>query len=233
MDLTLLMRAAGAMAVVALGLWMTGRRRPAGYAAPFGDLMGAVLVGLAVGRLGYLLGEGVDILGRPLDILMVRGGITPVAAGLGALGYLAWTCRSDLLSRTDYLAPAALWGLAVWEAGCWWQGACLGSVSELWWTMALPGSDLTRHPAGMYAALLLAVGALVLSWRGVPGRGAATWAALGWASGVRLMAPFWSVEAWSGRTWWYLFGLLLGLGGVVAAVRGAARMAEELSTRRW
>ena len=228
MDLTLLLRAAGAMTAGGLWLWMTRSRRPPHYATPFGDLMGAVLMGLAVGRLVYLLGERVDILVQPLDFLMVRGGISPVAAGLGAVGYLAWTCRSDLLPRTDYLAPAVLWGVAVWEAGCWWQGACLGSVSQLWWTMALPGSDLTRHPVGMYAALLLAAGALILGWRTWPWRGAATWAALGWVSGVRLLTPLWSVEAWSGRSWWYLFGFLAGVTGVAAAFFRARADAVDL-----
>ncbi len=223
MDLTLLSRAAGAMAAVGLGLWVRRRRRPPGHSSPFGDLMGAVLAGLAVGRLIYLVGEGVNLLDRPLDFLMVRGGISAVGAVFGALGYLAWACRSDLLTRMDYLAPPSLWGLAAWEAGCWWQGACLGSVSGLWWAVALPGSDLTRHPAGVYEALLLAVAALLLGWRTWPRRGAATWTALGWVSLVRLGSPLWSVETWSGRTWWYLLGFLAILVGLAAAVYRTAQ----------
>lgn len=227
MDLTLLARATGAMGAAALGLWMTRRRRPPDYATPFGDLMGAVLAGLAVGRLVYLLGEGADILARPVDFLMVRGGITPVAAAAAALGFLAWTCRADRTARTDCLAPAVLWGLAAWEAGCWWQGACLGSPSGLWWAMTLPGSDLTRHPAGIYAALLLLFGALMLGRRTIPWQGGTAWAALGWASFVRAISSLWSVESWSDHTWWYLVGALAGLAGVVAAAWAEVKRAKD------
>ncbi len=228
MDLTLPARVVGALAAAALGLWTGRRRQPPDYEGPFGDLMGAVLAGLAVGRLVYLLGEGVDLLARPMDLLVLRGGISPAAAALAALGYLVWTCRSDLWGRMDYLAPAGLWGLAVWEAGCWWQGVCLGSQSGLWWTMGLPGSDLTRHPVGMYAALLLLLGAWWLGGWNLPGRGVATWAALGWASLVRLVVPLWSVETWSRPTWWYLAGFLAGLVGTAASIYRTARPTEDL-----
>lgn len=219
MDLTLLSRAAGALAAASLGLWLLRRRRPPDYGGPFSDLLGAVLAGLAAGRLVYVVAEGVDLLGRPLDFVMVRGGIASGPAGLAALGYLAWTCRSNLAARMDHLAPAALLGLAAWEAGCWWQGACLGAPSGLWWAMALPGSDLTRHPVGMYAAVLLAAGAAWLLRLPLPRQGATAAIGLGWASVVRLAVPLWSVGGWSSRSWWYVAGLLVGLLGFAAAFR--------------
>ena len=228
MDLTLPARAMGAMAAAAVGLWFWRSRRPPDYESPFGDLMGAVLAGLAVGRLVYLVGEGVELWSRPLDVVMVRGGITPGAAAVAALGYLLWACRSDRWARMDYLAPAGLLGLAAWEAGCWWQGACLGSPSGLWWGLALPGSEVTRHPVGIYAALLLALGAWGLVRWGVRWRGVATWSALSWAALVRLLVPWWSVETWSSRTWWYALGLLVGLGGTTWAIHRSARRAEDL-----
>ena len=219
MDLTLLARAAGALAAASLGLWLLRRRRPRDYEGPFSDLLGAVLAGLAAGRLVYVVAEGVDLLGRPLDFVMVRGGIASGPAALAALGYLAWTCRANLAARMDHLAPAALLGLAVWEGGCWWQGACLGAPSGLWWAMALPGSDLTRHPVGMYAAVLLAAGAVWLLLLPLPRKGATAAVGLSWASVVRVSVPLWSVGAWSNRSWWYVAGLLVGLLGLALVLR--------------
>ncbi len=223
MDLTLVWRAAGAMSAAALALRMLRRRRPPEFSEPFNDLLGAVLVGMAVGRLAYLLGEGIDLIEHPIEIVLVRGGIAPVPAAMAALGYLVWSGRSDLSIRMDHLAAPALAGLAIWEAGCWWQGSCLGSPSGIWWAVALPGSDLTRHPVGMYAAGLLAAGAVWLLLRPLRWKGASAAAGLGWASTVRLAVPLWSVGNWSNWAWWYLLGVVLGLGGVVAARRKAEK----------
>ncbi len=227
MDLTLVSRAATAMLVVAGTLWLTRRRRPGVAEAPFSDLLGAVLVGMAAGRVAYVVGEGINLISHPVEVLLVRGGITPVPAALGALGYLAWTCRSDFLNRIDYLAPAVLAGLAAWEAGCWWQGSCLGSPSGLWWAVALPGSDLTRHPAGVYAALLLAAGSIWLGLRPPRWRGVAAATGLGWSAGVRLIAPLWSVPGWSMWSWWYLAAVLLALAGGLAAWRAPGKVAGD------
>ena len=210
------------MAAAALALWALRRSRSEVVGDPFNDLLGAVLVGIGVGRLAYLWAEGVNVFADPIELILVRGGISPVPAAAGAVAFLAWTSRSDLANRMDYLAPAALSGIAVWEAGCLWQGACLGSPSELWWAMALPGSELTRHPVGLYAAVLFAVAAIWLLVRPLPWKGATAAMALGWAAGVRAIVPLWSVGGWSDRGWWYLAGVIVGVGGVVVA-RSRAR----------
>ncbi|MXX01964.1 MAG: hypothetical protein F4Z79_10205 [Acidimicrobiia bacterium] len=217
MDLTVLGRAVGAMAAAALALWALRRTRPAVVGDPFNDLSGAALVAIGVGRLAYLWAEGVNVFADPIELILVRGGISPVPAAAGAVGFLAWTCRSDVINRLDYLAPAALSGIAVWELGCWRQGNCLGSPSGLWWAMALPGSELTRHPVGLYAGVLLAAAAVWLLVRPLPWRGATAAVALGWAAAVRSIVPLWSVGGWSDRGWWYLAGAVLGMGGLVAA----------------
>jgi len=222
MDLTVLGRSVGAMAAAALVLWVLRRTRPAVVGDPFNDLLGAVLVAIGVGRLAYLWAEGVNVFADPIELILVRGGISPVPAAAGAVAFLAWTCRSDLPNRMDYLAPAALAGMAVWDAGCLWQGACLGSPSGLWWAVALPGSDLTRHPVSLYAAVLFAAAAAWLLVRPLRWRGATAAVALAWAAAVRSIVPLWSVGGWSDRGWWYLLGVLLGLGGVMAA-RSRAR----------
>jgi prolipoprotein diacylglyceryltransferase len=225
-DVTLLLRAVGSLAAAAVLLWLSKRRLPCDYPQPFNDLLGAVLMGIAVGRVAYLLGEGIDLLSRPLELIFIRGGIAPIPAAAAGLGYLVWTCRADLLNRMDHLAPAALAGLAVWEGGCWWQGSCLGSPSGLWWSLPLPGSDLTRHPVGMYAAVVLAVGALLLARRPLRGKGETAAAGLSWICAVRLATPLWSVGAWTNWTWWYLVGLLIGSVGMLT-LRIRSRGAKE------
>lgn len=217
MDLTLLLRALGAMAAAALALWVSKRDSPHDSSGAFGDLLGAVLVGMALGRLAYVAGAGIDLLENPVELVFVRGGVSPVAAAIGALAYLVWTCRSDLLDRTDRLAPAVLTGLAAWEAGCLWQGSCLGSPTGVWWAMSLPGSDLARHPVAIYQAALLIVGAALLWWRPLRWRGAIAASALAWASAIRMSVPLWSVTGWSTWRWWYVAGVLIGLSGVVGA----------------
>ena len=217
MDLTLLGRAVGAMFAAALTVRALRGRRPPDFSEPFNDLLGAVLVGMAAGRLAYVVGEGINVIAHPLELVLIRGGIVSVPAAMAAIGFLVWACRCDLWSRLDHLVPAALVGLAVWEAGCWWQGSCLGSLSGLWWAIALPGSNLTRHPVGVYVAVLLVAAAIWLWKRPLPWSGGSAAAGLGWASAVRLMVPIWSVGGWSNWTWWYLVGVVLGLGGVVAA----------------
>lgn len=229
MDVTLLLRASGAMLGAALVLWLSRRHSPPGSWQPFSDVLGAVLVGMAAGRLAFMVGEGINLFARPMELIFIRGGIAPVPAAIAAIGFLAWTCRSDLLSRLDYLVPAVLAGLAVWEAGCWWQGSCLGSPSGLWWAMPLPGSDLLRHPAGIYASMLPAVGAVWLWWRPLPWKGASAAAGLGWAAAVRLATPLWSVGQWSNWTWWYLVGTVMGGVGVLAAWRRSEQSLRDLN----
>ena len=229
MDFTLVLRALGAMVVAALVLWASRRHSPPGSTQPFSDLLGAVLVGMAAGRLSYVLAEGIDLLARPMELIFIRGGVAPVPAAIAAVGYLAWTCRSDLLRRLDHLVPAVLAGLAVWEGGCWWQGSCLGSPSDLWWAMPLQGSDLLRHPVGVYVSILLAAGAALLWWRPLRWEGGSAAAGLGWASAVRLVTPLWSVGAWSHWTWWYLAGVVMGAVGLLATRRRFEKLPRDPS----
>ena len=232
MEFTLILRALGAMVVAAVVLWASKRHSPPGATQPFSDLLGAVLAGMAAGRLFYVLGEGIDLLARPMELIFIRGGVAPVPASLAAIGYLAWTCRSDLWKRLDHLVPAVLAGLAVWEAGCWWQGSCLGSPSDLWWAMPLQGSDLLRHPVGVYVSILLAAGAVWLWWRPLRWEGASAAAGMGWASGVRLVTPLWSVGGWSEWTWWYLIGVVVGAAGVLVAWHRSKRDLMDPSLER-
>jgi hypothetical protein len=159
MELTLLWAALTAFAFAAIGL----RARPlTDPDRPLDRLIGAALVGLFLGRLVAVMGSGINPLVNPGQILVVRGGVDTVAAGLGGALALAWPLRRRL-AALDNLAPPALLALGGWHAGCLWRSTCLGAASELPWAWSLPGSDIDRHPVEIYAALGLVAGALLIA----------------------------------------------------------------------
>ncbi len=125
-------------------------------------LIGAATIGLIVGRLAAMLGQGINPVTHPLDIILVRGGVDTGFASLSAISMLLWTTRRRT-SYMDALAPAVLLGLAGWHAGCLWRSACLGTASGLPWTWTQPGSTVTRHPVEIYAAIGFAAAAYLVS----------------------------------------------------------------------
>ena len=70
----------------------------------------------------------------------------------------------------DALAPSITIGYAITRVGCFLNGCCHGTPSDLPWAIALPhiadhgAADVTRHPAQLYAALasLIIFGLLLL-----------------------------------------------------------------------
>lgn len=129
---------------------------------PLDLILGAAAVGLLVGRLVAMTLQGVNPVTNPADIIIVRGGVHTGAASLASLGFLAFTLRRNL-GQTDAIAPAALLGLAGWHAGCLWRDACLGTASTLPWAVTAAGSQVSRHPVEIYAALGLAIAAILVS----------------------------------------------------------------------
>lgn len=175
-------------------------------------IIGAVVVGLFVGRLTALVGQGVNPLLSPSDILIVRGGVDTGAAALAAVATLAWGLRSDLWRGLDAAAPAALAGLAGWQAGCLFRSACLGAPSTLPWAWSQPGSTITRHPTELYAAGLLAVAAVVAyrsttRWR----PGVLAGAALAIAGFSRVITHPLRPALSNSVVAWYLAGVVVGL----------------------
>lgn len=175
-------------------------------------IIGAVVVGLFVGRLTAMVGQGVNPLLSPSDILIVRGGVDTGAASIATLATLAWGLRDELWSGLDAAAAAALAGLAGWHAGCLFRSACLGAPSTLPWAWAQPGSTISRHPTELYAAGLLAVAAVVAyrsagRWR----LGVLAGAALAVAGFSRLIThPLRPVLSTS-VVGWYVAGIVVGL----------------------
>ncbi len=207
MEFTLLFAALTGAAAAWLGLRIWPDRLPE---RAFDQLIGASVTGLAVGRLAAMVDQGINPLTNPGELLIVRGGVATPIAALSFILFLGWTNRRQL-SNLDALSPSILLGLAGWQAGCLWRGACLGTASDLPWAVAQPGSDITRHPVEIYAALLLVVGAILVSrlgWRPWLRSGAA----LTVASLARLATEPMRPSLDGGPVGWYLAGLLAGIG---------------------
>jgi len=188
--------------------------RLAGHAARFDLLLGAAAVGMLAGRLASMVAAGVNPITNPLDILVIRGGVDTVTAAATTIVYLVWTVRADR-NVLDAIAPAAVAGMAGWHVGCLWRDACLGAAGEVPWGWALPGSDIVRHPVEIYAAALMALGAVALvRLPGAAGRRAAL--ALSVVAGARLVTEPLRPSLGGGLGWWYAIGVIAAI--MVAAV---------------
>ncbi len=220
MEFTLLGAAAIAGASAYGMLWWEAKRGNAARCA--GNLwetaLVSVVVGIFIGRIVTMLIDGVNPIAHPLDVMLVRSGVSTVGASIGTAFVFLWQSRKEPISMADGISAAALAGLAGWAAGCIVRGTCLGTASDLPWAVAQEGSTLTRHPVGIYAAILLTIAALAIAWwkayrRPSPGTPASL--AVVAAAAVRLaMEPF-QPSLSGGPVWFYAAALVVGVVGVV------------------
>jgi prolipoprotein diacylglyceryltransferase len=177
-------------------------------------LIGAAVIGLIVGRLTAMIVQGVNPITNPTDVIIIRGGVDTAAATFWFGAALVWTSRSTRFAL-DALAPATLLGLVGWHMGCLWRGACLGTPTDLPWGWALDGSTVIRHPVEIYAAVGLALAAWLVSRLGWQ-----LWlragAGLAIASAMRLLTQPLRPSITGGPTIWYVIGIVVGLGAIVA-----------------
>jgi prolipoprotein diacylglyceryltransferase len=235
MEFTLL----GAVVVAYAGLWgMFYGEGPRGNAiacarSPFDAALGAAIAGLFAGRIASMVAGGINPLTNPGDVIIVRAGVATGPATVAAIAAYAWLARGEIVEMFDAVAPAALAGLAGWHAGCLVRGTCLGTQSDLPWAINQPGSDISRHPVEVYAALLLLVAAVGLAWwkwKGRPPRGMPAGIALAAAGAVRLATEPMRAGLGAGPVWWYAAAVVTGLAVAVAA-RRAAGSATSASAR--
>ncbi len=163
MEFTLLAAALTAAAALWLGVRHQLQNRQLDQAEkPYDVLIGAAGIGVFAGRIAQMVLSGTNPIANPIDILLVRAGVDTVVASIAALATIAWVYRKDLVAL-DVLAPAVLFGLAGWHAGCLWTGSCLGSATGSELGVRLPGSTIARHPTEIYAAIALAAASYALS----------------------------------------------------------------------
>jgi prolipoprotein diacylglyceryltransferase len=192
-------------------------------------ILGAAVTGLISGRLAAMFLSGTNPFTHPGDILIVRSGVDTGFASLGALAFVSLTSRHQLAATIDALGPAALAGLAGWHAGCLYRGACLGTASSLPWAVAQEGSDVTRHPVEIYAALMFLAGGVILLAklrRGSGSAGTVGAIALGIAGAIRLVTESLRPSLGPGPLGWYVAAIAVGIIGVLVA-RGRASPAGQ------
>ena len=191
-------------------------------------ILAAAVTGLVTGRLAAMMMAGTNPITHPGDILIVRSGVDTGFASLGALAFVSVSSRRQLAGTIDALGPAAMAGVAGWHAGCLYRRACLGAASSWPWAIAQEGSNVTRHPVEIYAALLFLAAAPVLLWwlrRGVRSTGAVGATALVLAGAIRLVTEPLRPSLGSGPVGWYLTAMAIGLAGILIARARRARPA--------
>jgi prolipoprotein diacylglyceryltransferase len=206
MEFTLLWAALTAFAAAFVTIRLT---KPSIPDRPLDRLLGAAVAGIAVGRIAAMLIQGTNPITNPGELLVIRGGVDTVWASLTGVAVLTWSLRRTPRAL-DALAPAALAALAGWHGGCLWRSTCLGTVSDLPWAWALPGSDITRHPVEIYAAILLLAGAFTVTRIERP-VGAAASMALFWAGLARLATEPVRPSLGAGLWWFYALGAVTAL----------------------
>jgi prolipoprotein diacylglyceryltransferase len=206
-------------------LWLDTREAPEERRSAWDRASMAAIAGLFAGRLAAMIGGGTNPFTHPGDILIVRGGIDTGIAALTALGVFGWAARRDLWQAADAVAPAALGALGGWHASCLLRDACLGTPSDLPWAMALEGSEVTRHPVEIYAALaFLAAAAVLALWkRRRPPAGVVGGTALAIAGAVRLATEPLRPGIGSGPEMWYAAAMMAGLAITVVRTVAARR----------
>ncbi len=225
MEFTLLGAAAIAVGATYATLWYEGGRTNAADCTRdvWDALVSAAVVGLIVGRLVAMIRAGTNPFTNPGDILIVRSGVDTIAAALSGLTAFVALNRSDPWSMADAAAPAAIAGLSGWQAGCAVRGACLGSPSDLPWAVAQSGSEITRHPVEIYAAILLAaaVVALILWKRSRPAAGVVAAAAIAAASVARWVTEPLRPGLGSDLSWFYAATTIVAVAVAVMRKRRA------------
>lgn len=206
MEFTLLWAALTAFAAAFVAIRLT---RPAVPDRPLDRIIGAAVAGIAVGRVAAVLMQGTNPLSNPGELLIIRGGVDTVFASLSGVAVFVWPLRR-MPTALDAIAPAVLVALAGWHGGCLWRSACLGTMSDLPWTWALPGSDITRHPVEIYAASALLAGAWTVKLITThPGAAAAM--AVFWAGVARLATEPFRPSLGAGLSWFYALATVTGL----------------------
>ncbi|MDJ0961039.1 MAG: prolipoprotein diacylglyceryl transferase [Acidimicrobiia bacterium] len=224
MEFTLLFAAFFGVAGLWLMLrWEAARGNAADCAADLWEIaITAAVVGVFIGRLAAMIGDGVNPITNPADILIVRAGVATGWASAAALVTVAWLGRKELWPAMDGLAPAALAALGGWHAGCLARATCLGTTTDLPWGVAQSPGGPGRHPVEIYAAVLFLVVAIAVAlWkaRGRPAAGLPAAIALIAAGGIRLTTEPFRPSLGGGPVWWYLAAIAIGAIGGVVAVR--------------
>jgi len=150
-----------------------------------------VFAGVLVARLVAVALDDPSTLGRPKDLLLIRGGMEFWAGALAAVvvaGIGAHRAKLPVVARLGDLAVYALVAYAAFEATCVLRDGCFGPLSPI--GIRPRGSGAPEFPTGLLVAV--AVLGLAVVVRGCARRsgGMAVWAATAGLAFVRFAAAF-------------------------------------------
>jgi len=171
--------------------------------------------GLLIGRLVAMALVSINPFSDPAQIILVRSGVSTAGASIAALLMFAFLARGSLLESADAIGPSVLAGLAGWHTGALLTGSWLGTVSDLPWAQTAAGSNITRHPVELYAAVLFLAAALAIAtWKqkGRPPLGAPAGLSLAAAGSVMLITEQVRISLSGGPVWLYGGSTIVGLG---------------------
>lgn len=164
MDWSIVARLVPALAVTIGVGWLALRNRDVSLGRMTDTVLELAIVGVVAGRLAWVAVEGLDVVLRaPTTLLLVRAGVE-TWIGVAAAVAWAWWRWDDGHRRWALSAapPAALAGLAVWHAGCGFEGVCAGIAVE--WGVRLPGYLSPVVPVG-YVEAVAAAALAGAAWR--------------------------------------------------------------------
>ena len=103
---------------------------------------------------------------RPLEIIMVnRGGLSfhgGLAAGIMGTWFFIKRNRMPLWKTADIIIPYVALGQAVGRAGCFLNGCCYGTPTDLPVGIFLPGHIVKVHPTQIYSSAFLLLTFIIL-----------------------------------------------------------------------
>lgn len=162
MDVTILYRLVPAV-LVAWGIVWWGRR-PRSLGDAFDDVLTPLVIGVVVGRLGWLALGGPRVWrGLGSTIYLMRAGVETWLGVGAAIGFLAWRTPRPEREAMLLVAPAAtLAAVGIWQGLCGVEGVCAGVPVS--WGVPMPGFASRVFPAG-YVEAVLAFGLAFVAWR--------------------------------------------------------------------
>ena len=208
-------------------------------AVPAGVLdtaLGALVIGLAVGRLSAVAFDDAGSLTNLGDLMIIRSGVEFWPGALAGLAWLTHRAHRDGVSPTVRIAALVPAGLTAWscfEATCLLRGGCPGPVSTI--GIRPDGLQTSMFPVGLGVAVAAAASAFALDRshrRGLQSLYVVILAVLGMAA-IRSVASIWLPHIGSGVTRQHATSIAVLITSSVALIvlsgrRGRATSAAEV-----
>jgi phosphatidylglycerol---prolipoprotein diacylglyceryl transferase len=143
--------------LVCIGHWTLLGKREGRDSAFASDLaLWLMISGIAGARLGYVLANIGVFMKNPIDIARIdKGGLVffggLIGAGIAVIVFAA-VKKEKLWPLADFTVSALPLGHAIGRIGCFLNGCCYGTPSNLPWSVKMHGEY--RHPVQLYESIL-------------------------------------------------------------------------------